>query len=408
MTARDSQRGAASYELESSWAEDVNTYGTRLQPHGDPVVPSDIQQRIAEQITKQYANEGKLGVRGPWQGQFSIVLALTGHGGTTTGGGALTATDVYNLLVNAIGGGSAAQVATAVAASSASASSVEVDAGNTINDNGLMRIGAQGDSRGGGQFAAVDNLTGTTLSLLTAIGGTPDDGDLLYAPLLVYPMESAGVAIVPTRWLLQTANGQVSAHGCYPMEVAISGNNHGEQMTVTLTYGVSRWAERNETFPNLTTTDAKDASIVAGGSFHIQDVGTATRQALNLRQWELTLSLQVAPIMGPGGVDAYQITTGAVRTGMSAALGVTIDSEASGSSVLRDIYTGTALQQILITSTIVDGKALGFYFPNCRMTGYPNQVAVDNLNRVSANFEALTGPDRTTEASAASFVIGMA
>ena len=46
MTSRPSRLGAVSYETESSWAEATDTWGTRLQVLGEPVIIQNPQQRI--------------------------------------------------------------------------------------------------------------------------------------------------------------------------------------------------------------------------------------------------------------------------------------------------------------------------------------------------------------------------
>lgn len=404
MTANPSRLGSASYEAESSWAEATDTFGTRLQVHGDPIVPSDIQQRIAEPITQQYMEEGKLGVRGPWGGQFTVRLALTGHGTATTG--SLTATDLYTVLLNFFGGGSTDSQGTTVDTSPTSASQFAL-VGGLVESYNLIRVGALGDGRGEGQFAAVNNAS--TITLLTALGATPNAGDVVYANQMIYPKESpsGAAAITSTRWLLQTANGQWKARGCFPMSASFSGLNVGEMPMVELTYGVSRWEEANETFPDTTATDAKDAAIVAAGSCFVQDVGTATRQTFSLRQWSLNVDMQTQPLYGCGGVDSYQTIVGARRTRCAVSLSLTIDAEASGTNSFNDIYTGSANQHVLISSSVANGKAVGWYFQNCRPTSYVTQEALDGLNRRTLNLECLTGTTTTSDETAASWRLAM-
>lgn len=403
MTARPSQLGAASYEVESSWAEAVDTWGTRLQLLGEPILPSDIQSRIAEPITQQYREEGKMGVRGPWKGSFTVRLALTGSGGTG-GTGAQTATDLYTLLVNAIGGGSASAVGGTVG--TPTDASTFTTSGATLESGNMIRLGALGDGDGEGQFLAVNNIS--TATLLTAAAGAPLTAAVVYAPLHVYPLEQAGTAIVSTRWLLQTANGQWSAKGCFPTALSFGGLQVGEMPYVDITYGVSRWAEANETFPDATATDAKDGAIVAAGSCFLQDVGTVTRQTFSIRNWNLNIDLQTQPLMGPGGLDGYQTIVGAVRTRCAASLSLTADAEASGTNTLNDIYTTGTLQHCLMTLSATAGKSLGFYFPNCRPTDYVTQEASDGLNRRTLALEALTGQTTTSEQTMHSWVLGMA
>lgn len=403
MTARPSRLGAVSYEAESSWAEAVTTYGTRLETHGAPVLPSDIQQRVREPIVQQYAEEGKLGVRGVWQGGFTIELALTGHGGTAAG--ALTETALHTILASHVGSGSVAQVGTTVDAAPTSSSQFAL-VGGTVEGNKLIRVGVLGDTRGNGQFAVVNNSS--TITLLTALDATPDAGDVVYAAQNIYPMESISMAALTSkRFLFQTANGQWSAHGCFPTNIAFSGLNTAEEPRVSLTYGVSRWAEANETFPDATATAAKDGAVVAAGSCFLQDYGTVTRQKFSIRNWDLSINMEVTPLMGPGGVDSYQSIVGAVRTRCGASFSLTADAEASGTNTFNDIYTGTVNQHCLISLSVADGKALGFYFANAVCTNYVTQIESDGINRRTISFDALTDTTGPTEARAASWNLAM-
>ena len=401
--SRPSNLGSVSYEVESSWAEAVSTWGTRLETIGDPVVPGDIQERIAQATTRQYREDGKMGIRGPWGGEFSITMALTGQGGTG-GTGATTDTDLYALLVNALGGGSSDCAGTDIATSTDAGEFTLT--GGTVESNNLVRIGALGDLRGNGQFYAVDNIATTTL--LTDMLAAADVADIVYAPVHVYPLESAGTPIVSTRFLLLTANGQWAAKGCWPKGLSFAGLNVGEQPTVTITYGVSAWAEENRSFPRGTTSTPQDGTMVAAGSCFLQDVGVTTRQALDLRAWTLDINLESVALPGPGGLDAYQTIVGAIRTRANASLSLTIDSEAVGNNTLNDIYISGVMQHCLMTLSSTAGRAIGFYFKNCRPTKYVNQSASNGINRRTLMLEALTGPALSSEETAASWVLGMA
>lgn len=345
-------------------------------------------------ITQQYAAEGKLGVRGPWQGQFTVEVALTGHGGATTG--ALTETDLTSLLENVLVGKSVAQVGGTVAAAPTSASEFAVDGGATVEAGSMIRVGSLKDNRGDGQFAVVDNAS--TITLKNALGATPNENDVVYAAQMVYPSEGTSFsAITSTRWHLMTANGQWKARGCFPVSLEFTGLNEGEQPRARITYGVSRWEEANGTFPSAVATDAKDGAIVAAGSVFLQNKGTSTRQTFSVRNWGLTINFASQPLMGPGGEDSYQTIVGAIRTNAEASISLTIDAEASGTNTLNDIFTGSTAQHCCISLSVEDGKALGFYFPNLVATNYVTQEPVDGINRRTINFDALTD---TTSANA--------
>lgn len=404
MVANPSRLGAVSYEVESAWADAVDTFGTRLQVLGEPVVPDNIQERIAEPITQQYMEEGKIGVRGPWAGEFTIRLALTGHGGTSAT--TLTQTDLHAVLANFFLAGNASLVGTTVGTPT-SASQFTV-AGGTLRAGGLIRVGALGDGRGEGQFAAINNAS--TITLLTALGASPNAADVVYANQMIYPPELAATSkqITSTRWLLQTANGQWKARGCFPVSYSFSGLQTGEIPAVELTYGVSRWEKDvNETFPNATATDAKDSAIVAAGSCFLQTFGTATRQTFSVRSFDLGGSMEVMPLYGPGGLDGYQTIVGAVMTRCAATVGLTVDAEASGTDTLGGFFTAGNFMHCLMSLSVSDGKAVGFYFPKMRPTSLPTQSAIDGLNRRTINFECLSDTAQSTDEAVSSWRLGL-
>lgn len=405
MTALPSRLGRAAFEAESSWAESTDTFTQHLQLLGEPIMPSDIQSRIDQGITQQYSEEGKLGVRGPWQGEFTVETALVGHNTTTAG--ALTTHRLYDLLGIVVGANDSTQeggtVQTGTSATQFSTTGV------TSITGGMLRVGSLGDARGGGQFGVVDDNAGS-ITLLNALPAAPNSADVVYAGLMVYPREGGTFAtVLSTRWLLMTANGQWKARGCFPTSITFSGLNAGEMPRMSITFGVSRWEEANETFPSASAASGTEGhAIVAGGSCFLQDVGTTTRQTFGVRDFSLTINMETQPLLGCGGQDEYQTIVGARRIRSSASFSLLIDSEASGTNTLNDIFTGTDLQHCLMTLSAVDGKAIGFYFPNCRATNYVTQEAVDGLNRRRINFEALTGTDTSNERTMASWRLALA
>jgi len=400
MTAKPERLIACSYEDESSWAEDTDTWATRLQLVGQPTVTLN-QERVAEPITQQYREEGKAGVLGPRTGEITLTLALTGHGGTSAG--ALTRTDVGTLLHSFIGecetDDQGRTVSSATSASQFAPSGIFVD-------GGLVRVGSLGDGRGDGQFAAVNN--GTTMTLLTALGATPNVADVIYANQLLYPHETpAGVAITSHRMLIQTANKQYKLRGVFPRSLSISGTNPGEQLSVSLTYGISWWDYANETFPNTTATDAKAGTIVGNGSAFIQDVGTVTRATYSMRSFSLNFDMNVSELEGPDAVNPYQTIVGAVRNRCAVTCTTVHDAEATGTETFGDKFDAGTLQHILVGFSVVDGKAVGIYLPNAELTSRPTQEGIDGLNRVTCNWRALTSTDTTSGRTLSSFRIGM-
>lgn len=398
MTAKPERLVACSYATESAWAETTDAWGIRLQLIGQPTVAL-TQDRIAEVISQQYAEEGKAGVLGIRGGSVTIVLALTGHGGTTAG--ALTETDLSTLLRNFFGGGNVDEVGDTVAAAPTSSSVFDATS-ESYDSRNLIRVGVLGDGRCEGQWAAIND--GATMTMLTALPATPDAGDQIYVAQNIHPNEGSNMSdITSLRMLVQTANNQYKLRGLFPQSASFSGLNPGEQPQVSLTYGVSWWDFANEAFPNATVTDAKDGSVCGNGSAWINDVGTLTRAAYSMRNWALTINMETAELHGPDAVNACQIIVGARRTKCSAELTTTFDAEASGTTTWADKFDAGTLQHLLIGVSVADGKAIAFYLQNAEITSRPTQEATDGLNRVTCNWRALTGTSVTSERNMSSW-----
>lgn len=409
MVAHPFRFWQASYELESGWAELTSTFGTRLQLTGPPTI-NFLRDNIPVPISQQYAEEGIANIPGIFGGTFSVQLYLTGHGGSTVA--ALTATDLYTLLLNFFGAGDATQVGDSSIDSVTDATQFVAAAG-TFNSHGIIRVGDLGDGRAEGQAAVVN--VGATTTLLTALPSAPQAADAAFVMLGIFPDERPGSlgTIASTRWNLMSANNQWSAHGCFPMTAEFAGLSHGETPVVTLTYGVSRFVSKlSDTFPDVTATAAKTASVVNMGSVFINDVGTATRQIILPRSLGVTINQEVQPTMCPGGLVEGQVITGATRTRCNASLNMQVDADAAGTEFFADLYDAGTLQHILLNlgsgDNAADGKYLAWYFQNAKMVGpRPTQVDGDGLNRVDVQFEALSGATVTNAQTIASWALGI-
>ena len=117
--------------------------------------------------------------------------------------------------------------------------------------------------------------------------------------------------------------------------------------------------------------------------------------------------MEVQPLLDPGGQDGYQTIVGAVMTRCSATVGLTFDAEASGTDTLGTIFTAGTHQHCLMSLSVSDGKAIGFYFPKMRPVSLPTQEAIDGLNRRTINFECLTDTAQTTDEACSSWRLGM-
>jgi hypothetical protein len=409
MTARSSALGSVNYETETNWGENTSTFGTRLETVGAVDLSSFSQEKVSLGITVQRPHEGAQHVRGVQGGSFTIRLPLAGHGGTAAG--ALTATDLTTLLANYIGATDTATVAAGMAGTG-TAAAPDMDAGGTWAANTLAHFGALKDTRAEGQWGAIASESGNTLTMLTALPANGNGTDVAYGAVLVYPSETPGTAetITSTRWMLQTGNKQIAAHGVFPNgQIRFSGFNAGEVPHVELGYGVSWFdPDHNATFPDTTATDAKTPRPVAAGEMVIEAVGTTTRTTYSVRNVEFTVNMEVVPLMGPGGVDGNQVIVGARRTRCQSMISMEFDAEAVGTQTWSDLWntaeSSIVNRHILYGLTIGDGTALALYMPNARIVGdRPIQHAADGLNRVRVTFEGLTNSVTTNDRTLANF-----
>ena len=407
MTANTSRLGAALYNTESSFAENTNTYTTRIQTVGEPNVDGLTLAKVNTNPTTQRPHEGIADVNTIYGGSFRTEMLLTGRGATGT---SLTQTDLGTLLGHVVGNTDAtsvgALITTATDQDTYDATGVVLPAG------ALCRVGALGDGRAEGQFSAVSTETGDTVELLTETVGLANTSDTIFPAIQVYPSETPGTfeTVQSLRWRLLTANNQYNCHGCFPTAIEFPNLNIGEVPRVAVDWGVSWFENANVTFPDATSTDAKDGAPIAAGSLFINDVGTTTSAIYDYRSLSIRIEHEVVPITGCGGVDANQGIVSVRRIRSKAMITVVFDAEASGTQTWQDLYDNDSgsLQHILWSGSVEDGRAIGFYFPNAKiMDPRPTQADVDGLNRITVNFEALTGPTTTTDLTLSNWRLAM-
>lgn len=411
MTTNTALSGSVLYETESAFCEtSAFSSPTRLQVVGGMDISGLVQPKLNIDPMVQYVNEGVHDVRGVYGGSFTIELMLTGATSDTSG--AVTASDLATLLGECVGNAAlSAAAGTAENGGASTANAITVDASGTFSDGALCKVGALADSGGDGQFAAIDNHTTTTITLLTDLPAAPGDNDVVYAPELVYPDEDPTnlAAITSSRWRLLTDNKQYECRGCWCTAISITGLSPGELPRVSLTFNVAYFAPINITFPDATATSAASPLPCSAGSLFLQNHGTTTRATYSARSFALNIDLQTVPLVGVDSNYARQSIIGARRIGTKATLDLVLDAEAAGTQTWEDLWDTDAAtvnyKHLLYTAN----SDLAFYFPKCKQVGdRPTQQNVDNLNRVPLRFEALTSADTTSALTLASWVIGMA
>jgi hypothetical protein len=392
---------AASYEVESAssaWAENVNTYATLRIPTIGPIdVSSIVHEKLPTGKTVQYRGDGSDPVLGTQGGSFKLSSYLTGHGSSTAGATTITAYETF--IGRIFGGTSAVAAASGTTASAGTATSITTVASGTFTAGSICFVGTLGDGRGNGQAAVVSSHSGTTLALLTGIGGSPSAADVVASSSMHFPNSSpTATGITGCRFLLQSANLCYRTHGVFPRSVSINGLNAGELPKIDHEWGVSAWGYSTATFPTTATTDSSNPAVVAAGSFFINDVGTATRATRSIRNFSINYTLGVESLEGPGGVWQYQKTVGAVRIPDTIKLTWTEDADAQTlTPTLPGYGTATTRKHILYTLSTAAGSRVAFYFPSVCIDNVAVQRIDQNINRLTVEATAYIGPDLTSE-----------
>jgi hypothetical protein len=400
--------GAISYAAESAWGEDVTTFSTLRVPIIAPVDCSGLKHdKIDPKRVVQYRNDNTQFILATMGGSFKTKLYLTGHGSTTAG--AVTA-GLTETLLGYVFGNTTVSAANGTTITGGTAAAPTTTASGTFAAGSLCRIGSANDTRGNGQFAAIATHVTTTLNLLTAIDGAPNNADVLYSAVNIYPSENpTTTSVTGLRFLLQTANLCYEAHGCYPMAVTISGLNPGEVPAIEVTWGVSWWRYSTATFPSTVTTEIFQPAATAGGSVFLQAFGTTTRQKYVARNVSITYKLGMVMLEGYGGVSQYQKCVGARRIPDVIDVKFTIDADAQTTTpALDSLATGTVGQQLLITLNPTIGTAVGLYLPNLAVSQRSLQRIDKNINRYDFVARAMCSTTTTSDLTLSAFRMAFA
>ena len=399
--------GSITYESEASFGVDTTTFATLRLPITAPVDCSGlVQNKVDSQRVVQYRNDGTQWVLGTMGGSFKTKFYLPGHGSTTSG--ATTATALETLL-GYVFGNVAVSASAGTTFTGGTATAPTTTASGTFSAGSVCFTGALADARGGGQAAAVSTHATTTLNLLTAMGGSPTNGDVLYSATMIYPSEApTSTTVTSLRFLLQTANLMYECHGCFPTAVSISGLNAGELPTIEITWAVAWWRYSTSTFPSAVATDTSNPSPVAAGSLFVQDNGTATRATRTFRSFTIDYTLGMETLRGPGGTNQFQDIVGCRRTVDKIKVTWSEDADAATTSpVLPGYGTGTTFKHILYTSATAAGARIAIYLPRVCVTNVAIQKIDQNLNRLTAEGMAYTSTVTTSDLTLSAFRLAM-
>ncbi len=389
--------GSVTYETEATFGVDTTTFATLRLPIIAPVDASGLMHsKVDSSRVVQHRNDGTQWVLATQSGSFKTKLYLPGHGSSTSG-----ATTIASLatFLGYVFGNAALSASAGTTLTGGTATVPTTTASGTFSAGSVAFVGSLGDARGGGQAAAIGTHITTSLTLLTAIGGTPTNGDVLYASDMIYPSEAPTATTVQSlRFLLQTANLMYECHGCYPTAVSISGLNPGELPSIEITWAVAWWRYSTATFPSIVATTTDNPSAVAAGSLFINDNGTATRAVRTYRNFQIDYTLGIETLKGPGGVNAYQDIVGCRRTPDSIKVSWMEDADAATTSpVLPGYGTASTFKHILLTTATTAGARIAMYMPRVAVTNVGTQKVDANLNRISCEGQAYTGGTTTSD-----------
>ena len=410
MAACDSTLYSLSWEDETSattWGETAVTM-TRAVRIIEPIDCSGITQTmLAPERVVSVRNDGTKGTPGPFSVSFNFSCWWTGRGATSAG--AVTHTDLYELLKRAMGGGSVA-AASGTTLTGGTVTVPTTTASGTFAPGSIVPIGALGDGDGEGQFHAVATHTTTSLTLLTDMAGAPANGAVLYSPDMAWLAPSA-CQMTGLRFRIQTADTQWVVHGAVISALALVQTNPGERPRWNFTV-TGAWAEPvNAGTLGATAPISADAfpgeAHSAGGSCFFNTVGTSTRATLALRSLAINIGLGIALVQGGSGYNNYQTITGATRTPDTVGVDITVDAlGVSTSPTYWAAWLSNLAKHMLVTFNTGDGSGRAVYLRNLLVSGNrSSQSAMNGRNTVNASFMAHNGATTTSDLTRSSLVV---
>lgn len=406
---------AVHYSAEASFCEVSSTFDTALSLVSEVDLSGLARDLARVPILQQRPNEGVQHILMPFDGKrITLRGRLTGLGATAAGAvpSSALATFLGMLIGNVANGlatGTTFTGGTAVAATTTAAT------GGVAGS--LLRGGAVGDGRWGGQFHLVDSHAASTLTLLMAAAAAPNNGDVLYAGKMVYPYALTPSQFeLPTTFRLRvlTSNGHYDMRGCFPLSAPrLTGLNVGETPEWEVEVGVSHVDTTSQTFPSATAPERHASSPVVNNSFAIQQVGTTTHNREQIRSIAVELGWTGVGLKGPASNYEGQCYNGARRVPGIATVEVIVDKEATGTDTWWDraeVDPNTRpYWQAVFTASAQDGRAVGMAWPRLAlMESQPIQMSHEGFNRQRLKFEAQLGDITTTDLTASPYRLAMA
>ncbi len=388
--------GAVVYEAEGAFGENTSTFATlRLPVIGAIDVSGLSHAKVDSDKVVQHLQGGNQWISTTMSGTFKTKMYLPGHGSTTSG---VTTVSAYETFLGLVWGNVAASAASGTTATGGTASVPITTASGTFSAGSFAFFGALNDARGGGQAAMIATHVTTTLTLLNAIGASPSAADVIYSAVNFHFPETS-YAVTSIRLLVQSANLEYELHGCVPVGLSISGFNPGELPTIEITWGVAWWKYSTATFPSTVATDSSIPAPIVGGSLHVQDVGTVTRNARTCRNFSVDVTIGMELLKGPGGVNTAQDIVGARRTPSKIKVSWTEDADSSATTtpILPGYGTATTSKVVCWTASTTAGSRIAIGMPNVCISNIAVQKMDGNINRLTIEGMAYTGATTTSD-----------
>lgn len=408
--------GSIEYEPEANglFGEDVTTFATHRLPIRGRVDTSGLKHdKVDAERTVQYRNDGTQAVLMTMGGSFKTLLDLPGHGTTTAGSPTV---DPIETLLGYVWGNVALSAGTSTTLTGGTAIVPTTTAVATFSAGGLCAIGTLGDARGNAQMYPIATHVSQNLTLLAAMDGAPNNGDVLYPVTCLYTSENpttAGLTAAGTtpglRFRLLTANLRYECHGCYPMSFSLSGLQVGGRPQIEITWAVSWWRYTTATFPSVVASNVYNPAAVAAGSIFLNDFGTTTRVKRAVRDFKIDYTLGMVALEGPGGANQYQKCVGCRRTPDKIKVSWIEDADAATvTPVLPGKGTATTYQHLMATMSTAAGSRIGFYFRRLAITNVAIQNDNGGINRLAVEAEAHVSTTTTNDLTLSAFCMGFA
>jgi hypothetical protein len=268
----------------------------------------------------------------------------------------------------------------------------------------IVFVGAKVDGRGDGQPAVVASV-GSPVTFLTALPGTPANGDVIYASQIAYHDESVAHTLTTRRVLVGYSSSPTAGQQYHLMGGQLAGVSINLPIgqnaipTITLTYRFAYWDRSAVTIPDtaLSLVPHFGGPIVGERTF-FQSVATATAATVRPAEMEIALDLGLAPIPG-GATGRYAQIGGWARTAARPTCSMRVPWADTYETLFDAANESYLNSHLLWNSNTLDGRRVGFYLPSAFLVGQrPSPpTMVNDQTYVALTWAGTEGPTTTTE-----------